>query len=128
MTADHARRAKIRSRTRVFLAVANRVGIEKIEAKIVAGFLTDPPCHRSRREVRRQLRSWVDTNPDGRHANAIPAARDLYETLFAQVNASGMWFHRIDTEPEPQASTGSGIPHRSLATPKPGLEPDDDNH
>ncbi len=128
MTADHARRVKIRSRTKAILAVANRARFEKIEAKTVAGFLAVTPCHRSRVEVRRQLRSWVDTNPDGRHADAIPAARDLYETLFAQVSASGMWFHRIDTEPGPQASTGSGIPRRSLATLKHGLEPNDDHH
>jgi hypothetical protein len=85
MSSGHARRAKIRSRTRAFLAVANKAGIEKIEAKIVAGFLTDPPCTHSQRAVQRQLLGWVDTNPEGRHAKAIPAAKDLYDTLFAPV-------------------------------------------
>jgi len=102
MSEGHARRAKIRSRTKAFLAVANRVGIEKIEAKIVTGFLTDPPCYRSQGKVQKQLRRWVDTNPEGRHANAIPAAKDLYDTLFARPSA-------VPTD-EQSSSTASSEP------------------
>jgi hypothetical protein len=112
MSEGHTRRVKIRSRTKAFLAVANRTGIEKIEAKIIAGFLTDPPCHRSQVEVQRQLRRWVDTNPEGRHANAIPAARDLYDTLFAQESAEQTEATRTVA---PSSESGPGYPRSMIA-------------
>jgi hypothetical protein len=65
---------------RAFLSAANRPGIEKIEEKIHDAFISgtgDPS------EVQRQLRRWVETRPDGKYASAIPAARALYDFLFA---------------------------------------------
>lgn len=66
-------------RVRAFLSVANRAGIEKIEAKICAAFRGDEAA---RIEVREQLRHWVETKPDGRYARAIPAATQLWNFLF----------------------------------------------
>jgi hypothetical protein len=59
MSSGHARRAKIRSRTKAFGAIANRASIERNEVEIIARFLTEPPCHRSQREVQKRLLRWV---------------------------------------------------------------------
>lgn len=68
---------------RAFLAVANRSGIEDIEGRIrrafASGNAVDPALQR---HVERQLLNWVNTNPLGRHAVAIPAATALYAHLF----------------------------------------------
>ena len=82
MTSDLARRFRIRRETKVFLAVANLNGIEKIEGLIEAGWLNEPCCHRSRKEAEKQLQRWVNTNPKGKYRDAIPAATTLYDTLF----------------------------------------------
>ncbi len=75
---------------RRFLTVANRSGIEDIGPKIRRAFL-DPPSAgiALRREIDVQLLRWVHTNPDGRHAAAIPAAKALHEYLFSQVHEAG---------------------------------------
>jgi len=68
-----------------FLTVANKAGIEKIRAKIDRGFVNGRWENASLKgQVERQLRKWVDTNPDGRHRDAISAATDLFEHLFGE--------------------------------------------
>ena len=73
--------AELRRRLRKFLTVANKAGIEKIEEKINQAFLRGENWG-LQREIESQLRRWVKTNPRGRHAHAIPAARALYDFLF----------------------------------------------
>ena len=88
MSIEHDRRRTIERQLAAFLAVANRKGIEKIEDKIHRGFLTTPPSAGARKQVERQLRSWVETNPEGSCRHAIPAATALYQTLFGAPTTS----------------------------------------
>jgi len=100
---EGAARNQLLARIRAFLSVAKLSGIEAIEAKIREGFLEDGPRARSQRTaVERQLRKWVETNPEGRYRHAIPAARSLYELLFGSV---------------PPQAPGSSAPARGHSIP-----------
>lgn len=85
MSLDPARMDQL---IRQFLAVANKKGIEDIGPKIRHAFLAPPMAHLSlRREVDEQLLRWINTNPEGRHAAAVPAAKALHEYLFRSPTA-----------------------------------------
>lgn len=86
---------ELKKRCAAFLGVARRAGIEKIAPKIDAAFLGEAPEFRLRAAIEHQLRRWVQTNPSGRYADAIPAANSLYALLFdpderARVEAMGL--------------------------------------
>lgn len=73
---------KVQILVKLFLDVANRAGIEKIEAKIERAFFGDGAGWS---KVESQLRRWVETPGKGRHADAKPYALELYEYLFGQI-------------------------------------------
>jgi len=62
-----------------FISIANRAGIEKLEAKIFMAFLGSG---KGRSEVKRQLHKWVQTTPHGRHDQANADAVALWNFLF----------------------------------------------
>ena len=70
-------------RIRAFLAVANRAGVEDVDARIRRAFGPEAQADIGlRRGIEAQLLRWVNTNPAGRHAAAIPAATALHACLF----------------------------------------------
>jgi hypothetical protein len=79
--------AELKRRMRLFLAVADRPQIDKIEDKINRAFVQGEGGALPR-EIERQLRRWVETAPNGRYAQAIPAARALYALLFDSAQVS----------------------------------------
>lgn len=63
------------------LAGANKDGLESIRDRIYDAFILFRPGA-SQSAVRTQLERWVNTNPSGRFAAAIPAAKRLHKELF----------------------------------------------
>lgn len=102
--------ARLDQLIRQFLAVANRKGVEDIEPKIRQAFLAPSTAQFAlRRDIEAQLLRWVHTNPDGRHAAAIPAATALHEYLFSRGSAA--W----SPIPQPPASRTPVVVPRTTA-------------
>lgn len=62
-------------------AGSNKEGLESISDRIYDAFILFRPGA-SQSAVRTQLERWVNTNPSGRFASAIPAAKRLHKDLF----------------------------------------------
>lgn len=63
------------------VAGSNKDGLESISERIFDAFILFRPGA-SQGAVRTQLERWVNTNPSGRFAGAIPAAKRLHKELF----------------------------------------------
>lgn len=66
-------------------AGSNKDGLESIEGRIYDAFILHRPgVYPS--QIKAQLLRWVNTNPSGVYAGAIPSARRLYAELFGQAD------------------------------------------
>lgn len=106
--------AELDHRIRAFLAVANRAGVEDLEGRIRRAFGTEaPPDIGLRPGIEAQLLRWVNTNPTGRHARAIPAATALYDCLF---RASGVVGKTTPSVPSTVRGTAASVDASYAAT------------